>query len=547
MNFSKLEIEKNTLRHIELFAGCGGLSLGFEAAGFELFMANELSPMAGETFAYNILGENLLQLANENRKSEKVIWLKSNYKGDNLKDRLRENPYEYSKCKNTDLNSQTDLRGKLIIGNIDHLLNYFAHNKSFCKHLRESDIDVLSGGPPCQGFSLAGKRIQDDYKNLLPLSFAKFAGLIQPKTVVLENVKGITSPFETDEGIRTYAWLEVAKAFAIEGFFPVCMLLNSKYFGVPQNRPRFILFAFREDVFNKLTLRASNTNETNEILSRSFTFYNKVRKNRKRLEIINQTDIPLYNIESNQAIFNGDILPKLQNTSSNFVNAENAIGDIADTQKQYIIDKIKSEYPSLLQKLFKPKIEIQYTELQNHAHREHSLRVRSRFRLYQVLNNLNGMRQEAKQVISGKCDDDKMFEKVFHAFENELLLDLTGEKNSLKRPKSLSDFKEYLKELESKKHSQRAIKSDEPAPAQMTIPDDLCHYSPNELRTLTVREMARLQSFPDWFVFRSKITTGGKQRSIEVPQYTQVGNAVPPILAFRLGETINNLLKSIDK
>ncbi len=79
----------------------------------------------------------------------------------------------------------------------------------------------------------------------------------------------------------------------------------------------------------------------------------------------------------------------------------------------------------------------------------------------------------------------------------------------------------------------------------MTIPDDLCHYSKNELRTLTVREMARFQSFPDWFVFRSKITTGGHQRKFEVPQYTQVGNAVPPILANELGKTINNLLKSI--
>lgn len=78
----------------------------------------------------------------------------------------------------------------------------------------------------------------------------------------------------------------------------------------------------------------------------------------------------------------------------------------------------------------------------------------------------------------------------------------------------------------------------------MTIPDDLCHYSENELRTLTVREMARFQSFPDWFEFRSKVTTGGSQRSFEVPQYTQVGNAVPPILAYELGHAIKNILTS---
>ena len=113
----------------------------------------------------------------------------------------------------------------------------------------------------------------------------------------------------------------------------------------------------------------------------------------------------------------------------------------------------------------------------------------------------------------------------------------------LKNPIVLNSFKEYIKQIGSRKHSQRAIKFNEPAPAQMTIPDDLCHYSSSELRTLTVREMARIQSFPDWFVFRSKITTGGKQRSFEVPQYTQVGNAVPPLLAYELGKNIKRTLK----
>ncbi|MDD1610085.1 MAG: DNA cytosine methyltransferase, partial [Methylococcaceae bacterium] len=69
-----------------------------------------------------------------------------------------------------------------------------------------------------------------------------------------------------------------------------------------------------------------------------------------------------------------------------------------------------------------------------------------------------------------------------------------------------------------------------------------CHYHHDELRTLTVREMARIQSFPDNFEFRSKITTGGQMRAFEVPQYTQVGNAVPPLLGRALGLAIANLL-----
>jgi DNA (cytosine-5)-methyltransferase 1 len=536
---------RKVFKHIELFAGCGGMSLGLDAAGFNLFMANELSPMAGETFAFNLFGENLSQLAERKNKPENVLWVKSNFSGENLKDRLRENPFDFSNGKHSDINSKTQFENKLVIGNIDHFLNFLAHNKTVCNNLRKQNIDLLSGGPPCQGFSLAGRRIKDDYKNLLPLSFAKFAGLIQPKVVLLENVKGITSPFQTDDGVNHYAWLEVAKAFSLKGFVPVCMLLNSKYFGVPQNRPRFILYAFRKDVFEKLRVRKNNSELTNSILLNSLLFYNKVHSKRKRLGEIKLTDIPLYDIESDPSFFDGKLLPKLRTDETAFLNAAAAIGDITSTKKKYQLEKIRNEYALQLAKLFKPKFENSFEELQNHEQRRHTYKVKARFRLYQALNNLNGMRQDAMQVISGKCEDEDVFQKVFKAFKEEALLVASDETEIFDRPKSLNSFKEYLKQIESKKHSQRAIKNNEPAPAQMTIPDDLCHYSTTELRTLTVREMARFQSFPDWFVFRSKVTTGGQQRSFEVPQYTQVGNAVPPMLAYELGKTVSKLLKSI--
>lgn len=536
---------RNDFKHIELFAGCGGMSLGLEAAGFDLYMANELSPMAGETFAYNLFGENLFQLAVDKKRSKNVLWINSKFPNENLKERLREIPFDFTKSKYTDINSKSQFANKLIIGNIDHFLNFLAHNKSTCNQLRKNNIDLLSGGPPCQGFSLAGKRVKDDYKNLLPLSFAKFAGLIQPKVVMLENVKGITSPFETDDGVKHYSWLEVAKAFSLKGFYPVCMLINSKYFGVPQNRPRFILFAFRKDVFEKFKSRKNNSDLTTAILLNSLLFYNKVHSKRKRLDEIKLTDIPLYDIEADPTFFDGKLLPKLRTSNTEFLNAAHAIGDITSTNRKYKLENIKSEYALQLAKLFKPKFENSFEELQNHEPRRHTYKVKARFRLYQALNNLNGMRQDALQVISGKNEDEEVFQKVFKAFKEEALLVNAEGTEIFDRPKSLNSFKNYLKQIESKKHSQRAIKNNEPAPAQMTIPDDLCHYSINELRTLTVREMARFQSFPDWFVFCSKVTTGGKQRSFEVPQYTQVGNAVPPMLAYELGKTINKLLKSI--
>jgi len=94
--------------------------------------------------------------------------------------------------------------------------------------------------------------------------------------------------------------------------------------------------------------------------------------------------------------------------------------------------------------------------------------------------------------------------------------------------------------LATLKHTQRVVKDDEPAPTVVTLPDDYVH--PSEARIMTVTELARLQSFPDWFEFRSKETTGSHRRKVEVPQYTQVGNAVPPLMAQAIGELIRDLL-----
>ena len=76
-----------------------------------------------------------------------------------------------------------------------------------------------------------------------------------------------------------------------------------------------------------------------------------------------------------------------------------------------------------------------------------------------------------------------------------------------------------------------------------TLPDDMIHYA--EPRILTVREMARLQSFPDWFQFKGKYTTGGDRRTKECPRYTQVGNAVPPLLAEAIGRALLDFKKPV--
>jgi DNA (cytosine-5)-methyltransferase 1 len=94
-----------------------------------------------------------------------------------------------------------------------------------------------------------------------------------------------------------------------------------------------------------------------------------------------------------------------------------------------------------------------------------------------------------------------------------------------------NEAKEELKKigLSSEKRNYNVLKADGLSPTVMTIPDDYVHYA--SPRALTVREMARLQSFDDSFVFQGKRSTGGNKRKFEVPQFTLVGNAVPPLMA----------------
>ena len=95
--------------------------------------------------------------------------------------------------------------------------------------------------------------------------------------------------------------------------------------------------------------------------------------------------------------------------------------------------------------------------------------------------------------------------------------------------------------LSSKKRNYNVLKAAEQSPTIMTIPDDYIHY--NSPRALTVREMARLQSFDDSFVFQGKRSTGGNKRKTEVPQCTLVGNAVPPLLARAVASEILKNIK----
>ena len=109
----------------------------------------------------------------------------------------------------------------------------------------------------------------------------------------------------------------------------------------------------------------------------------------------------------------------------------------------------------------------------------------------------------------------------------------------LHAPKGKKIDGEEKERFNVKKRGIIVLASNKPAPTLTSHPDDYVHYC--EPRIMTVREYARVQTFPDWFEFREKYTTGGKLRKIEVPRYTQIGNAIPPLF----GEQAGNVLKQI--
>ncbi|QFU21268.1 DNA cytosine methyltransferase [Shewanella eurypsychrophilus] len=523
------------MNHIELFSGCGGLSLGLEQSGFELTMANELSPMAAESFAFNFFDENLEKLAAENKRATHTLWLNSNHA--ELKPRLRENPFTFpafDEIGTSDIPENiSELKGKLVVGSIVELNRLLDANEELTKQLKtafgsQRGLDLVSGGPPCQSFSMAGLRKRDCDKNTLPWEFAQFVKHTQPKIAMLENVTGILRAFKDEDGNSFHAWYEVAKVFASIGYIPLCLHINARLAGIAQNRPRFIMIAVRFDHFNEIARDFDTANA--DLFAPSLAFYKLVKKS--------GSDLPFGHLDYfdatkpiHRSLFEKSFLADLVNGKT--VTVRDALDDLKKnfaTEPSDFINALNTTFESLPQR----------NALQNHEYRNNGEIVQRRFRLYQVLQTI-GERWVTKAIFTVlKGNALELADDVWAVCGKYKYLQVDGE---LLPFNSKQEFIEYLRAHPTKKQTQKALVANAPAPAALSIPDDACHYDEHELRVLTVREMARIQSFPDNFVFRSKITTGGQMRKFEVPQYTQVGNAVPPLLGLKLGNCIAQLLR----
>ena len=126
--------------------------------------------------------------------------------------------------------------------------------------------------------------------------------------------------------------------------------------------------------------------------------------------------------------------------------------------------------------------------------------------------------------------DSHRFAKHTEVVENRFKVALNEELKS----------NEYRKRFKLKKSSTKILEAKKPTPTITTLPDDYIHYC--EPRIMTVREYARIQSFPDTYQFKGKYTTGGKRRTQEVPRYSQIGNAIPPLFGEQAGLILKELI-----
>ncbi len=206
---------KNNRYFVDLFAGCGGLSLGLEQAGFVPALVNEISPDAMETYLMN--------------RDDTFPLLREKYNVGDVKDLV---------------NDETLF--KRIISNM--LADYGLD-------IAKGELDLLVGGPPCQGYSGIGhRRSYSVEKTELPSNHLYLDMIIlikkfKPKIFMFENVKGILSGKWTSTGEKGEIWNDVLNAFlTIDGYITRWKLVRAKDYGVPQNRPRVILVGVRKDI-----------------------------------------------------------------------------------------------------------------------------------------------------------------------------------------------------------------------------------------------------------------------------------------------------------
>jgi DNA (cytosine-5)-methyltransferase 1 len=382
------------LTAIDLFSGAGGITLGLQNSGFNVLFASDISGPCALTHRRNL---------------PEVPFVRAD---------LRE-------LQGSDILRQTGLK--------------------------RGELDLLIGGPPCQGFSILGQRMLDDPRNRLFQEFIRIADTLRPRVAVIENVPGLAT---LHNGVLLQ---EIGTAFKELGYKIDCAELLAAQYGVPQMRWRMFFIAWRADL---------------DIHSAGFPQ-------------------PTHGVAGI-----GDLVPNRTITadeSSSFLTIRDAIGDLGPIGSGECGMAYAGQPVTAFQK----------------AMRLHGGRTVANH--YAPKLGLQNIRR-IEALAPGQDWRD---------LPHELLP--AGMQRALR-----------------KDHTRRYRRMTWDGVARSIItrfrdPKSGEYIHPDQTRTISIREAARIQSFPDWFVFEGSYTD----------QYDQVGNAVPPLLARAVGLEIRYALETV--
>lgn len=543
---------------------------------------------------------------------------------------------------------------------------------SFLAQLREKigdrQIDVVTGGPSCQSFSLGGRRKKYDKRDNLFLHYLKVIRTLRPKYFVMENVSGILTK---DHGrfkdavmneIRSIiddravedllSYLQRMLVNTSTDFVKSCYLAKIKLEISEHGDCRDAYFSAIEAEFKELTkqmeLQKSKSDKNVNTIRHGLNLLKRSLEREKICDMIIH--------EKTEAYIDNDDFVDPMNKFIEFLDdnkiiemisdAFDGLDDIEDDQDRInAIKEMISLYPMsldecLLQLRDKADEDNSTHEFDKHASAIRLYRINSPI----VVNSVNyGVPQNRERVLFIGCRNDQeliedipatindnfvtVFEAIAdldfigngeertdyekttkvrkhadlvkirdidgqlsengskysdwsrygrlnHRFNFEVIPFYVKNKEELEAGNIINDKNLYNHQtsnqseqvrerlriiaehgiydeeiraqlrgqgLSSNKRNYTVLQPEGQSPTVVTMPDDFIHYSAH--RAMTVREMARLQSFDDNFVFQGKRTTGGDMRKTDVPQYTLVGNAVPPLMARAIGNAILEVIK----
>ncbi len=368
-------------RMVDLFAGCGGLGLGMEKAGFKVILASDIDPNCMKTYSIN---------------------------------------------RNFD-------EKRMFIGDIAEL------NKSLCDYDElNKEIDLVCGGPPCQGFSTANRqRIIDDPRNILYREYLLFLKNVRPKFFIMENVRGMMNKMsEITEDVAAYLGDEYNASYTV---------FNANDFGVPQHRDRLIIIGNRVGIESKEiidSITEKNRHTRKFILKDAIAGLPELKPNRMKNSNKIENDDVGYFVRD----YEYDV-----NDYYRFINGNRVITKIYNHKNRYNNDR---------------DIEI-YTRLPQGA---------------------NSLHSSIADIMPYKSRNHLFKDKYYKLKEDEVCKTITSHMKF--------DCNMYI--------------------------------HPTQPRGLSPREAARIQTFPDDFVFY------GPQND----WYKQIGNAVPVKMAEAIGREV---------